>query len=105
MTKYNNFAQFYQQFLKGQNNVVVLSMSTLAPIVAYSLGLPFYCKGGRNKEECKNDAQLWRDHIKREAGIESICMHTGVDCKTLDLGRLETYECGAAIHFIEKYFC
>ncbi|GEM_PF-1952929 len=108
-TEVNNFAKFYRQFLtENKNKVVVLSMSSLAPIIAFALNLPFYCKGGLDEKECKNDAKLWQDHIKRETEIkddelERICAKFNVNRKSLDLSGLEKYECGAGIDFIKKY--
>lgn len=105
----NNFVKFYQQFLaQSKNKVVVHSMSTLAPIFAFALGLPFYCKGGLNEGECKNDEALWRKHIKLEAeledaGLDAIFESIKIDRKKLDLESLKNYECGAAVHFIKKY--
>jgi len=106
----NNFVKFYQQFLlQSKNRVIVHSMSTLAPIFAFALNLPFYCKGGLNKDECKNDAQLWRAHIKMEAEdmkddeITEFFARLKINKKSFDLNQLETYECGSAVHFIERY--
>lgn len=108
-TKTNNFARFYRQFLtKNKSRVVVLSMSSLAPIVAFALGLPFYCKGGLDEKECQDDAKLWKDHIKRETELkdeelDKICAKVQVDRKSLDLSLLEKYECGSGIDFIRNY--
>ncbi|MBI4140617.1 hypothetical protein HY485_02150 [Candidatus Woesearchaeota archaeon] len=108
-TETNNFARFYRQFLaEKKSKVVVLSMSSLAPIVAFALNLPFYCKGGLDENECKADSKFWRGHIKREIEIEDaemdrICAKVHVDRKSLELKLLENYECGSGIHFIQKY--
>ena len=103
----NNFARFYTEFLTGKNNVVVLSMSTFAPLVAFPLGLPFYCKGGLNPEETKDDEKLWREHINKVGVphdyLEKKIAEFFIDRKPVDLSCLEAYECGAAIHFIQKY--
>lgn len=93
----NNFSCFFAEFLQRKpGKTIVYSISTMAPLVAFHLGLPFYSKA--------LDKDMIKDNVTRNLNDEYILEKYVLPLvvpKNIDF--LEQWECGSRYELVERY--